>query len=88
MNFYSSPSTEITRGSTEGIGGLAGIDDNVRERGPEEKCFQTLAEGRWYCRSGQWRRQDFVTGGGVRYGSIGSDTFTAVHGEFVGFGTV
>jgi len=96
MNFYSSPSTEITRGSTEGIGGLAGIDDNVRERGPEEKCFQTLAEGRWYCRSGQWRRQDFVTGGSEVWVYWGSrvrsppeaDTFTAVHGEFVGFGTV
>ena len=24
-----------------------------------------------YCHSYQWRRQDFVTGGGVRYGSIG-----------------
>ena len=44
----------------------------------------------------QWRRQDFVTGGGVRYGSVGglvrsppeADTFTAVHREFVGFGTV
>jgi len=43
----------------------------------------------------QWRRQDFVTGGEVRYGSIGglrsppeADTFTAVHSEFVGFDTV
>jgi len=46
----------------------------------------------------QWRRQDFVTGGEVRYGSIGglgglrsppeADTFTAVHREFVGFDTV
>ena len=49
------------------------------------------------CRSGQWRRQDFVTGGGsevwVYWGSRvrsppEADTFTAVHGEFVGFGTV
>jgi len=71
MNFYSSPSTEITRGFTEGIGGLAGIDDNVRERGPEEKCFQTLAEGRKVLSKRAVAPPGFCNRGGVRYGSIG-----------------
>ena len=54
-------------------------------------CLANVAD----VRPDQWRRQDFVTGGGeVRYGSIGGleyevpPTFTAVHREFVGFGTV
>ena len=37
---------EITSGSTELGNNLPGIDDNVRERGLEQKCFQTLTEGR------------------------------------------
>jgi len=45
----------------------------------------------------QWRRQDFVTGGGSEVwvyresrvrSPLEADTFTAVHREFVGFGTV
>jgi len=48
------------------------------------------------CLTYQWRRQDFVTGGSEVWVYRGSrvrstpeaDTFTAVHREFVGFGTV
>jgi len=47
-------------------------------------------------RTHQWRRQDFVTGGSEVWVCRGSrvrsppeaDTFTAMHREFVGFGTV
>jgi len=47
INLCSGPSNRITSGSTRGRGNnLTGIDDNVRERGLEQKCFQTLTDGR------------------------------------------
>ena len=53
--FQSGPSNKITSESTEGMtSNETGIDDNVRQRGPEHICFQTLTKRQ------QRRRRDHV----------------------------
>ena len=69
-------------GKTNGVAPTASVHENARP----PPAFISLI---------QWRRQDFVTGGsevwvyrGSRVRSLREDTFTAVHREFVGFGSV
>jgi len=67
----------------------------VCTRGPRQR-LDYYANLMTMMMSFQWSRQDFVTGGGEVWVYRGSrvrsppeaDTFTAVHGEFVGFGTI